>query len=362
MAWPLISLRDRRRQVRDSVATRLPGADATVPNSRIRALSEAQADLTHDNDLHLDWVARMMMPDTAEGEFAERWGNIWLPQGRKGATYAAGAMTVTGDVGAVIPTGAILSAPGFDSAGNGVTIEFEVVVGVTLAATSAVVQIAAITAGALGNLDEGAQLGFIEAIDDLDGEAVVAAPGLAGGADQESDTDLIGRYIDRIQNPPHGGTANDYVQWMLEVPGVTRAWAKQEMGIGTVTCRFMMDTVRASFGGFPQTEDLALVATYLAGVRPVTVANNYVIAPTAQAFDVTISLLAADTPEIRANVRIELLEMLRARAAPGGTIYASWIREAISAATGEDHHDTAITNQVAASAGHLITLGNVIYT
>lgn len=360
MPWPLISLRDRRRQVRDSVATRLPGADATVPNSRVRAFSESQADLTHDNDLHLDWVARMMMPDTAEGEFAERWANIWLPQGRKGATYAAGSITVTGDVGAVVPTGAILTAQAFDAAGESVTLEFEVVTGVTLATTSAAVEIAAVTAGALGNLEEGAQLGFLEALDDLDGEAVVSAPGLAGGADQEADSDLIGRYIDRIQNPPHGGTANDYVQWMLEVPGVTRAWAKQEMGVGTVTCRFMMDTVRAAFDGFPQTEDLELVAAYIDGVRPVTVGDRYVVAPIEQSFDVTISLLANDTPEIRTNVRTEILEMLKARAAPGGTIYASWIREAISAATGEDHHDTAIANQVASSAGHLITLGNVI--
>jgi uncharacterized phage protein gp47/JayE len=362
MPWPLISLRDRRRQVRDSIATNLRGADATVPNSRLRTYAEAQAALTHDNDLHLDWVARMMMPDTAEGEFAERWANIWLPQGRKGATFSAGSITVTGNVGAVVPTGALLTATVFDVAGAAVTVEFEVVTGVTLASSSASVQIAANTSGALGNLEEGAKLGFLEALDGIDGEALIAAPGLAGGADQEIDADLVSRYIDRIQEPAHGGNANDYRQWMLEVPGVTRAWARQEMGIGTVTCRFMMDNVRSSFGGFPQTEDIDLVAAYIDGVRPVTVADRFVVAPIAQPFNLTISLIANDTPEIRTNVRTELLEMLRARAAPGGTIYASWIRESISSATGEDHHDTTVANQVASSAGHLITLGTITYS
>lgn len=361
MPWPLLSLRDRRRQARDAIAANLPGADATVPNSRLRAYAEAQAALTHDNDLHLDWVARMMMPDTAEAEFVERWANIWLPQGRKGASYARGSITVTGAIGAVIPSGTELVATGFDPDGVQTTLTFEVETGVTLAATSASVAIVATTAGGLANLDEGAKFAFLVALDEVDGEAVVAAPGLAGGADQESDRDLIARYIDRIQQPPHGGNAHDYVQWMLEVPGVTRAWARQEMGIGTITCRFMMDQVRSSYGGFPQPEDLAIVEAYIDGLRPVTVADRFVVAPISQALNLTISLLTTDTPEVRTNIRTELTEMLLARAQPGFTVYASWIREAISAATGEDHHDITIANQVPSSAGLLITLGTITY-
>ena len=361
MPWPTLLLRDRRRQTRDAIAARLPGADATVPNSRLRAIAEMAASQAHDNDLHLDWVARMMMPDTAEAEFAERWASIWLPQGRKGASFSTGHVTVGGDIGAVIPSGTVLTATGFDAAGEQVTIELEVSVGVTLASTSAAVAVAALTSGALGNLDEGARVSFLAALEGVDGEAVVAAPGLAGGADQESDADLVARYIDRIQQPPHGGSAHDYVQWMLEVPGVTRAWARQEMGVGTVTCRFMMDEVRASFGGFPQAEDLALVEAYIDGLRPVTVADLFVVAPISQALDITISGLVGDTPEVREAIRVELAEMLRARSVPGSTVYASWIREAISAATGEDHHDITIANQVPSTMGHLITLGTVSF-
>lgn len=354
MPWPLISLRERRKQVRDDVAAHLPGADATVPNSSLRVMSEAQSNLAHDNDLHLDWLARMMMPDTAEGEFAERWANIWLPDGRKAASFAAGAVTVTGLSGSVVPSGSQLTAPSIDALGNPLTVVFEVVAGVTLATTSAVVDVAGLTAGSAGNLDEGAQLAFVTPPDGIDGAATVAAPGLAGGAEAEDDPALIERYIARIQEPPHGGARHDYVAWALEVPIVTRAWAAQEMGVGTVTVRVMCETIRAD--GIPLDEDLDVVRAYIDERRPVTVADMFVVAPIPQPATVTIADLATDTPEVRANIRLEVAEMLKRRARPGGIVYASWVREAVSAATGEDHHDVIVANLVPASNGHLITI------
>ena len=230
MPWPAISLRDRRGQVRDEIAAHLPGADASIPNAPLSVIAEAQASLTHDNDDHLDWVARMMMPDTAEDEFASRWANIWLAQGRKGATFAAGVITVTGVTGSIVATSTALSAPAVDADGNPVTLNFIVSAGVTLSGPSASVAVTATTPGALANLATGALLAFTLIPAGIDGQAVVATPGLAGGADQESDADLIARYITRIQLPAHGGADFDYVAWMLEVAGVTRAWATQEQG------------------------------------------------------------------------------------------------------------------------------------
>ncbi len=362
MPWPLPLLRDRRRQVRDDIGQHLPGADASQPNSVLRVIGDAQAALAHDNDQHLAWLARMMMPDTAEGDYAERWAGIWLPQGRKPATAASGVLTVTGSVGAIVPTGAELVTTATDAFGLRREVRYEVVSGVTLAGASGTVSVWALTPGAIGNLDEGALLSFVDVPDDIDGQATVAAPGLAGGADIETDPDLVARTIARIQQPAHGGAAHDYVQWALEVPGVTRAWAKSEMGVGTVTVRFMMDEVRAGFGGLPQSEDLDLVAAYLTALRPVTVAQAYVLAPTAQALNITIDDLVSDTPEVRANIALELSEMLRARAAPGQMIYASWIRESVSAATGEDHHDLTVSNVAATNLGHLIVPGTITFT
>lgn len=361
MPWPKPTLRDRRRQVAGDIAQHLPGADATVPNSVLRVIGDAQADLTRDNDDHLDYVARMMMPDTAEGVYAERWANIWLPAGRKPATFAGGSATVTGGIGAAVATGAELVANVFDGTGQPVELRFEVVAGVTLSGPSAAVPVLALTEGALANLDEGAQLAWLVPPAGIDGYAVVAAPGLTGGADAERDAELIERYVARIQDPPHGGAAHDYVGWALEVPGVTRAWAASEAGIGTITVRIMLDDVRADQNGLPNSGDLATMTAYLAVRRPVTVAQAYILAPVAQPMHLTIDNLAGDTPEVRSNIETELRAMLLARSAPGQLIYASWVREAVSAATGEDRHDLTVANVVPATAGHLVTFGSVTY-
>jgi len=362
MPWAIPTLRQRRQQVRDTIATALPGADASVPNSALRVMGDAQAALTHDNDQHLGWVARMMMPDTAEGEFLERWAAIWLPNGRKPATRASGALTVTGTTGAAVPLDTHLTATVYDAAGTAREIVYRVAEGRTLSGSSAVVPVEAITAGALGNLDEGARVAFVTPPAGIDGQATVAAPGLAGGADIEIDRDLSARMIDRIQQPPHGGSRNDYVQWALDVPGVTRAWAAQEMGPGTVTVRIMLDQVRAAANGVPEPEDLDLVHEMIDALRPVTVGSFWVLAPTPQPLDLNIENLASDTPATRSAVKTEVAAMLMARAAPGRTIYASWVREAVSNATGEDHHELTISNIVPASAGHLIVPGLITFT
>lgn len=361
MPWKLPSLRDRRAQARDVIAANLPGADATQPNSVLRVLGDALALMTHDNDQHLSWVARMMMPDTAEGEFLERWANIWLPQGRKGASGSTGSIVVTGSVGAMVPANAVLTATVADIAGQRRAIEFRVINGVTLSTTSAVVAVSAVMTGAVTNLDEGAQLAFVLPPANIDGQATIAAPGLGGGADIETDADLLERLLNRIRQPPHGGNANDYAQWALAVPGVTRAWARQEVAIGTVTVRVMLDEARSANNGIPDDADLALVKAAIDEVRPITVSEFWVVAPIPQPLDLTISGLASDTPAVRLAIDAELAAMLAARASPGSIIYASWIREAISAASGEDHHEIDIDNVVPLTAGHIVVPGTVTY-
>ncbi len=228
-----------------------------------------------------------------------------------------------------------------------------------LTASSATVAIEATTAGALTNLDEGALLAFAVVPDSIDGQATVASPGLSGGADTETDAALTARMIARIQAPPHGGARHDYVAWALEVPGVTRAWCTQEMGAGTVTVRFMCDEIRAGAKGVPSDEDVALVADYVNYHRPVTAADCFVVAPVPQPLDLTLTDLAAATAEVRAAIDVEIAAMLATRAAPGAKVWESWIGEAISLATGEDHHTLAIGNVTPYSPGHIVVPGLV---
>ena len=86
---------------------------------------------------------------------------------------------------------------------------------------------------------------------------------LTGGTDTETDEQLRARILHRIQNPPMGGAAADYVAWALAVPGVTRAWAAPEQGVGTITVRFLMDDLRADNDGWPEPDDIQAVADYI---------------------------------------------------------------------------------------------------
>src|SRR4030095_1153854 len=111
MPWVTPQLRDVRSLVRDSIRASLPGADALVPNSVLRVLSDNQGALCHLTLQYIDWLAWQLLPDTAETEWLDRHGDIWLVNadgttGRKAATLASGIVNFTGDIlGVIIPQG-----------------------------------------------------------------------------------------------------------------------------------------------------------------------------------------------------------------------------------------------------------------
>lgn len=349
------TLAELRRQARDDIAAHLPGADASPPNSNMRVLGDSTAGLAYLQFLYLEWLSRQIMVDTAEGDWLDRFARIWLPAGRKPASFAEGEALVTGSGGSIVPSGARLrSATG---------VEFETLAEITLlAGTPTPVSIRSIQGGAASNLDHGTPLSFVSVHSGVNAQASVAPPGTAGGADEEDDELLRARVISRIQQPPHGGSASDYVAWALEVPGVTRAWsAGQEMGIGTVSLRFMMDELRADAGGIPTQTDVEAVAAYIDPLRPVAVRDLFVAAPVPHPMNVTINDLVDDRPSTRGAIETQLRRLIASRAAPGQTIYRSWVAEAVSVAAGEDRHDLIFDNLVMPSAGHIAVLGNIIY-
>src|SRR5215471_13918715 len=114
MPWSTPTLKDVRSTVRDLIRGSLPGADANVPNSVLRVLSDNQGALCHLTLQYVDWLALQLIPDTAETEWLDRHGDIWLVNadgstGRKLATPAAGTATFTGTFGSVLPANAQLT-------------------------------------------------------------------------------------------------------------------------------------------------------------------------------------------------------------------------------------------------------------
>jgi uncharacterized phage protein gp47/JayE len=318
-----------------------------------RVIADANAGLAYLVLLYIDWLALQFLPDTAETEWLDRHAQIWIPPGRKQATFASGTVTVTGLAGTILPSGSQLS-------GGAGEVNYETTEQITVGADATPVDIRAIDAGKAGNAEEATQLSFITAIPGVDGQATVVI--LTGGSDTETDEQLRLRVLRRIQQPPMGGAAYDYEAWALEVPGVTRAWcAPQEMGIGTATVRFMCDDLRADNGGFPYSEDIDAVQEHLDEKRPVTVKEMWVVAPIPQPISFTITELVNDNEATRAAIETSVKEMLLDVAAPGQTIYRSWISEAVSRAVGEVHHDLDFEDTPALSNGHLAVLGSIYY-
>jgi uncharacterized phage protein gp47/JayE len=365
MPWQTPTLRDVRSLVRDAVNASLPGADANVPNSVLRVLSDNQGALCHLTLQYIDWLALQLLPDTAETEWLDRHGQIWLVNsdgstGRKMATLSSGTASFVGLIdGTVIPQGSQLQTGTTGGIGSGQLV-FETLSDITTSAAAPVEgQIRAVDPGSIGNLVTGTTLTLNPPIPGVSSVATIVL--LEGGTDTETDDELRMRILQRIRNPPMGGDLSDYVKWALAVPGVTRAWATVEQGIGTVTVRFLMDDLRASNDGFPEPSDVATVGAYIDQMRPVAVKDCFTSAPIKQMLDITISNLVPNTDECKAEIEAQLQQMLFDKAAPGQTIYVSWINYAIMSAPSVQSFFLAapLSDVVMTAPGYMAVLGTI---
>ena len=364
MPWDTPTLKIVRGLVRDNVRASLPGADASVPNSVLRVLGDAQGGLCHLTLQYIDWLALQLLPDTDEVEWLDRHATIWLvnadgSRGRKQATFASGSVTFTGDFGTVVPTGTQLTG----------LVGYETTSDATIGVGPSGATARALDPGVVGNMNTGDTMSMASTVPGADGSATVVA--MTGGVDTERDNDLRERVLARIRQPPMGGDANDYVQWALQVPGVTRAWSSTEMGIGTVTVRFMMDELRAVQGGFPTGDDILTVQAYINMKRPVAIKDFFIEAPVPEPIDFMITGMIDDTDSVRAAVEVSVADMLRIRAAPahcvdgqmvpGTTIYAAWVSATISNVVGVESFTLQMDDHPMPYNGSLAVLGTVLY-
>lgn len=339
-------------RMQSDINAALPGADSRVRRSVLSVLSRTLAGAVHGLYGYLSFISRQILPDTAEAEYLARQAAIWGIT-RKPATQATGTATLTGNNGATLAAGSVLQRA--DGA------EYTTDASATVSGGSLTVAITAKVAGLAGNASASTALSLTQPVSGINSQGTSGS--ITGGADIETDDSLRARLIARLQSPPQGGNAADYVAWALAVPGVTRAWVYPvELGAGTVTVRFMMDGTYAD--GIPLAGDVAAVQAYIDPLRPVT-ATVTAVAPVATPLDMTIDLrggASGDTAEIRAAVTAELRDLLLRDAVPGGTILLSRLREAVSIAAGEiDNAITSPTADVTRTTGQITTLGAITW-
>lgn len=331
-----------------AVKSRLSTDQMRRSDSEVYARVNAGA--SHELHGHIEYVATQLMYDTCDAEYLARYTSIWK-RPRKAAAKAVGFVTFTGaDESTVFIDRVLVSVNGTEYA---TTAEVEIAAGV------AVVPVIAVLPGAAGNLASGSTLSLSVPIPGVVSDAVVTAAGLTNGSDIEEIEAWRGRFLTRIRQPPHGGADFDYPAWALEVPGVTRAWVyPNAMGLGTVTVRFVRDN---DANLIPDDAEVAAVQAYIDKVRPTT-AKVYVVKPIADPVDYVFTLLNPNSSQVKAAIDAELRDLHQREAIPGGTLFLSHIREAISIAAGENNFVLSSPNaDVVSPTGHMSTFGAITW-
>lgn len=334
------------------IEARLPGADARTRRSNLAVLARVEAGAVHGLYGYLDWLAKQVMPDTAEAEILDRHASLRAVT-RTPATGATGNVTFTGTNGITIPAGTVLQRS--DGA------LFTTTADVTVSGGAQGGAVKANALGAAGNTAAAILLTLTTAISGINATAAVATGGLTSGTDIESDTALLTRLLQRTQTAPQGGAKTDYVAWAKEVSGVTRAWCfPLEGGAGTVTVRFVRDNDGTGSAIIPDAGEIAAVQAHLNNLRPVTAAVT-VAAPTAVVQNFTIAL-TPNTVAVQTAVQTALADLIKRAAEPGGTLLLSHIREAISLAAGETNHITTVPSaDVVFTASQIGTMGTITW-
>ncbi|OLF55422.1 baseplate J/gp47 family protein [Pseudomonas chlororaphis] len=299
---------------------------------------------------YLDWIADQILPDKADESTLERIAALRLNQPRKAAQAASGSVSFTAAAGAVLDVDTLLQASDGRS--------YKVTAARTASAGSNSTTVQALDAGTLGNAEAGLNLIPVQPIQGIGNSFTVLAPGLAGGIAAESLESLRARVIRSYRIIPHGGSAQDYETWALEVPGITRAWCRGSyLGPGTVGLFVMRD---GDANPVPNPEQLADVKAHIEPLRPVT-AELYVMAPVRQPVFYSIRPVP-DTSTVRAAIQAQLIDLHSREAGLGETLLLTHIAEAISGSTGEtDHKLLAPVADVVAGPNQLLTFGGIAW-
>lgn len=350
MAFSRPSLADLIARAASDIEAELPGTDARLRRSNLGAISRMHAAAMHGLYGYLDYIARQILVDQADGDFLVRWATLW-GIARKSAGNAKGLGGGTGSDGVVVPIGVVMQRA------DGVL--YKTTTEKTVASGVVTLDLRASDAGVGGNCGAGTKLTLVEPVAGLATTVTVGVAGCTGGRDQESDDELRSRVIARMQSPPAGGASADYVRWARDVAGVTRAWCYPlEDGPGTVSVRFVRD---GDVSIIPDGGQVAEVQAYINPLRPVT-ATVTVKAPTllAQAFNISVT---PDTTSVRAAVQAELVDLLQRESSPGGRIFISRIREAVSSGAGEsDSTVVSPTADIVPATGQIVTLGTITWS
>lgn len=340
------TLEELTTRITDDLNSRFESNALRRSNNEV--LARVLAGAVHMLHGHLDFISKQVIVDTAESDFLDRWANVWGIS-RKPATFAVGNVLFSGSIGSTVTEGVVL----ISNSG----IEYQTTEERNFTSTTEEIPVIALTAGQSANLLEGESLVLRSPIPSVESNAIVSTGGISSGEPRESDESVRGRVLSVIQDPPQGGSINDYKQLASTIEGVGRVFVTPLIqGPGTVGISFLTNDPDNLI---PNQTKVNEVQSFIDEEKPVT-ATVFVFAPIAIPLNVTISNLSPDTTEVREAVQNEIADVILREAEPGGTILLSHMREAISIATGEnDHVLISPTSNVSTNLNEILVPGDV---
>lgn len=370
------SLKDLVERARISFRTNMPGSDAWIWPNNINPTAKVLAGMEHEVFGFADYIQRQKFALTADSENLDLHGEE-LGLARRPTSparffvdiTAAAAITVQVSAQFTRADGQIyLATAGGSSTGAGVTTVEVIAASDGASTTPTAGTPLVITSGVVG--------------DDTATAVVSSTAGsISPGTDIEDDETFRARILFRKRNPPHGGSAADYVLWASEVPGVSfyqdrptvfveRLWA----GPGTVRVFPLMFDLYDD--GIPLSADIERVQAYIETVRPAGALVS-VAAPIAHPVDITISGMVPNTADEQNIIRAEVRDAFRRLSRVAGSdspignmpylayptsFSRSWIWQAVANATGEVRHSiTAPAADIALSSAEMATPGNITF-
>ena len=149
----------------------------------------------------------------------------------------------------------------------------------------------------------GTALTFTDPPPGVDPVAYVADAGIYGGADEQTEQEYRQSILDRMRQPPQGGSMADYRRWVRESPGVRakNVWVfgHPDTAPGTVEVYF------TTLDGLPSGADVLAAQGYIAQMKPVGTQVT-VSVPDTKDIDITISTLIAPGYD-----RLDVVEQIR---------------------------------------------------
>lgn len=364
MSFERPSLQDITDKITSTVRSNL-GITTILRRSFIYSIIVSIAGIFHQIIGYIQFLSRQIFPDTAEREYLERFCSVWGVK-RNPARYSIIQLQFSGVAGSGVSIGTLVQSSS--------EVQFVVNSSAVISVDSLTVQATALIPGAASNPMIGDTFYLVSPISGIKSSAIVTAINQEG-EDEESDESLREKLIDRIQNVPCGGNANDYIRKSKEVTGVTRSWCfPNYLGPGTVGVMFVED---GEPGIVPSAAKITEVRNSISSWLPVTVINLAVQAPNVIPLNMTIAI-KPNTLEVQNAISEEIRDLIAresqvkgAYSGPNtvydGSIALSRINEAISLAMNEEDHQIILINDVApsnvapANAGDLIVPGIITW-